>query len=114
MVNGFYAAYYTGEVGIGFAVLVLTDGTIMGADATGGMYDGSYTEKDDGSSISGKISVVVPAGTILVTGAPPQAQPYKFEFPINLSMDAVEKGQVVPLQLPTGSINVTIKRLRSM
>ncbi len=36
MTNGFYAFYYTGNIGSGFGILVLKDRLIAGADATGG------------------------------------------------------------------------------
>ncbi len=44
--EGFYAIYYTGTAGFGHAVLIFKDETITGADATGGIYDGSYSIGD--------------------------------------------------------------------
>lgn len=45
--QGFYAVYYTGVAGFGHAVLVFSDSVVTGADATGGVYDGSYTVGDN-------------------------------------------------------------------
>ncbi len=39
--QGFYAVYYTGVAGLGHAVLAITDSVVTGADATGGVYDGT-------------------------------------------------------------------------
>lgn len=40
--EGFYAISYEGTAGAGFGVIVLDTGELVGADAMGGEYDGTY------------------------------------------------------------------------
>lgn len=48
IVDGFCAMYYTGETRAGHAVFILKDGFISGADAMGGVLDGTYQIMQDG------------------------------------------------------------------
>jgi hypothetical protein len=57
--NGFYAVYYTGKAGSGFAIVVFKDGIIAGADASGGLYDGTYTISEDKHILEGTITMTV-------------------------------------------------------
>jgi hypothetical protein len=65
LVNGFYAAYLTGANGQGFAMLVFTDGKIVGVDATSSKFDGIYTNIPTGFSVTVSIS---PPNTPLING----------------------------------------------
>ena len=56
--NGFYAAYLTGTVGQGFAMLVFKDGTIVGVDSGGVKYDGTYTETGNGLAVKLNVSTM--------------------------------------------------------
>ena len=40
--NGIYAMYFTGAAGSGHAVFVMKDSVIVGADAIGGVLDGTF------------------------------------------------------------------------
>lgn len=108
--EGFYAIYYTGVGGFGHAVLVLRNGSIVGADAVGGSYDGIYSV-----STSGQLQINVDLhtlpGTTLVTG---QTNPQAFSQKIRADLPKnFDNGQPVPLQTPSGPINVIFKKLRS-
>jgi len=46
-IDGFYAAYLTATAGQGFALIECTHGRIVGADATGTVFDGEYTAAED-------------------------------------------------------------------
>jgi hypothetical protein len=81
--NGFYAVYYTGKTGSGFAVIVFKDGIITGADMSGGLYDGQYTISEDGRILEGTITLTVAPGVSLVTGAPVSHVSYTQQFPIS-------------------------------
>ena len=65
--NGIYVMYYTGVAGSGYTVFVMKDGVIVGADATGGLLDGTYTDVGDGN-LDVSVMLNAPAGTMLVTG----------------------------------------------
>lgn len=65
-INGFYAAYLSGTAGQGFAMIVFKNGTIVGVDALGSKYDGTYI--DTGNAISAKLKVSLPPNTLLIQG----------------------------------------------
>lgn len=110
--SGIYAIYYTGVAGSGFAVLVMTNGVIAGADPIGGTLDGTYRELDDGG-IEVAVNLTTPSGTSLVTGAvggnEPMTQQINGTFPANFA-----DGITLPVQTPTGPVNVIFKHLRDL
>ena len=110
-VEGFYSVYYTGVAGFGHSVLDITGGIVAGADATGGVYDGTYKLGEAGT-VSIEVSLTVPAGATLVTGQTLQqsySQTIKAELPANFA-----SGQHVPVQTPLGPVNAIFKKLRGM
>lgn len=109
--EGFYAVYYTGAAGFGHAVLAIRDGILSGADAAGGVYDGTYKLGEAGA-VSIEVTLTVPAGATLVTGQTlpsPYNQTIKAELPVNFA-----GGQPVPMQTPLGPVNAIFKKLRGM
>jgi len=106
--EGFYALYFTGVAGFGNAVLVLKDGVVTGADATGGVYDGKYSRT--GNKVDIEVILTVPAGATLVTGqslSSPLSQTITAKLP-----DSFTNGQPVAVQTPMGPVNVVFKKLR--
>ncbi|WP_347138846.1 hypothetical protein [Paracoccus sp. SSK6] len=106
--QGFYALYYTGVAGFGHAVIVMKDGTIVGADATGGTYDGTYEAVGDNIDI--RVDLTVPAGGTLVTGqslAQSMTQSITATLPMHFG-----NGQPVAVRTPMGPVNVIFKKLR--
>ncbi|NGP18431.1 hypothetical protein [Devosia aurantiaca] len=95
--DGFYAVYYTGQIGFGHAVLVLREGTIAGADVVGGVYDGFYKSEPD-NTIMVDIILTVPAGTTLVTGQTLTA-PHSQNIKANVAA-TFANGQTVALNTP--------------
>ena len=53
--------YFTGAAGSGHAVFVMKDSVIVGADAIGGVLDGTYKEIGDGN-LDVTITLEIPAG----------------------------------------------------
>lgn len=104
--------YFTGSAGSGHAVFVMMGGVITGADAVGGILDGTYKQAGDGH-LDVEVSLTVPAGARLVTGAVagenPLSQEIKARLPENLG-----DGKPVTVQTPTGPVNVIFKRLRDL
>lgn len=109
--DGFYAVYYTGQTGFGHAVLVLREGKIVGADVTGGVYDGTYTLEQN-HTVTVDIVLTVPAGTTLVTGQTLTA-PHSQNIKANI-VEAFANGQTVPLNTPMGPVNAIFKKLRDL
>ena len=110
MLDGFYAVFFTGKVSSGFAMIVLRNGIVTGADVSGGLYDGKYTLNADKLTVDGILKVTTPPGVGLVTGAPATQQTSIQEFPLSLPVDLHEK--TVQVQTPTGPINLKFMKIR--
>jgi hypothetical protein len=111
VLEGFYALYYTGRAGNGFAVIAIKDGIVTGADVTGGVYDGKYSINETKKIFEGKIKLTLPPGAFMVTGAPPSQEPSTQELPISLPLD-LDQGRHVQIQTSTGPVNIALKKLR--
>src|SRR5215467_10738836 len=108
--DGIYAMYFTGSVGSGFGLLILNNGIIAGADAVGGLYDGSYAPEEPGT-LSVNVRLTRPPGTTLVTGAAAGATTMVIDIPAKLP-ENFGNGQPLALKTPTGPINIIFKKLR--
>lgn len=109
--QGIYAMYFTGATGSGHAVFIMKDGVIAGADAVGGVLDGNYKESGDGIEVA--VSLTVPPGASLVTGAVAGQEPMTQEIKATLPANFAD-GNAVPVKTPTGPVNVIFKRLREI
>src|SRR4051812_25156704 len=65
-IEGFYSVYLTGKEGQGFALTVFTAGRVVGAGATGDIFDGKYSIRDNVISLS--LSVKTPPNRPLIQG----------------------------------------------
>jgi hypothetical protein len=108
--NGIYALYMTGGANVTFGLFLLKDGVIAGADAGGGLYDGTFTVRPDGSGADGKVTLVVPPATTLITGSVSDDW-RRLEVPLSLTKD-FDKGQPTLIHTPTGPVNVIFRKLR--
>lgn len=111
-IDGIYSVSYTGEIGNGFAIIVLSKGILVGADVGGGAYDGCYETKPDGSTIC-SATMTVPPGTWLVTGSNVINESYAMTFKAILPQEFLAPN-VVPLDLPTGRVNAFFRLLRRL
>jgi hypothetical protein len=93
-------------------MMVFFQGTIAGADMSGGSYDGTYHQTDDGGLV-GKVRMKVPAGVPLVTGTKPATEPYAVDFDISLPSDMGGEKPVL-LTLPTGRVNAIFRKVRDL
>lgn len=110
--EGIYAMYYTGHLGSGEGLLMLKSGVVAGADAIGGIYDGSYT-KEEGGTLNVHVRLTIPPGTALVTGGSAGQNPMVFEIPAQLP-ENFANGQAIALNTPTGPINIIFKKIRDL
>src|SRR5690349_2569612 len=85
LIDGFYAAYLTGSVGQGFAMLIFRQGTIVGVDVAGAKYDGTYSEEVNGFPVNLKVSL--PPNTLLVQGVSTGPQGDNSELDFRLPVD---------------------------
>ncbi len=64
--SALYMMRYLGATGLGFGSLYIGKGIILGSDAAGGQYHGTYTES--GGRMIATIILSMPNGGTLVTG----------------------------------------------
>lgn len=112
MLEGFYSITFRGASDWGMGMLILQKGQVVGSDAGGVQYDGTY--QDIGDSISINITMTVPPGVPLVQGIPARPQKYTVPIEATLSKHAIESSQPILLQLPPGPINVIFRQLRTL
>jgi hypothetical protein len=109
-IDGFYAGYFTGESGGGFAVFVFRSGQIAGADALGVEFAGSYHAEPKAQGYFGKVNVKAPSSAVLVQGltAGPNGLSYEVEFTLP---DNFLDHDYLTLQTPLGPVNLKLTRL---
>ena len=110
--EGIYTMYFTGRTGSSFGLLLFKNGTIAGADAGGGIYDGSYAV-EAGGMLDAKVRVILPEGGSLVTGAIAGPAPMILDIPVKLPAN-FGNGHALPVTTPTGPINIIFKKLRDV
>ena len=110
--NAIYAMYYTGGSGSGHAVFVMLDGTVSGADVTGGVLDGTYAIGDD-ERVSFDVTLIAPAGVTLVTGQTAGVDPIEQQISATLPL-GMGGGSPVQIHTPMGPVNVIFKKLRDL
>jgi hypothetical protein len=77
--SALYVMRYVGQTGTGTGVMYIGKGLVVGMDAAGNRYDGSYSES--GGRIRGNVTMSVQPGTVLVTGqVVPQAAYFELKI----------------------------------
>jgi len=109
--GGFYSAYFAGTAGNSFGVFVFKEGLIAGADAGGGKYDGIYEVSDDGKTITGSVSFIIPIGHQTITGAAATTEPISFDVPIKLPTE-INKNEVFRIETPAGPVNAKFEKIK--
>lgn len=111
MPEGFYSISFTGEAGSGFGILVFSRGVIVGADAAGATYDGTYTEPASGQGFDILVMMRAPAGVRPVQTGIPLTSPA--ELPIKASLSPqFDSGNPILLGTPLGPVNIVFKKIR--
>lgn len=112
MAKRLYAAYFTGAAGNALGVFYIGDGIIAGADAGGLKYDGTLTERADGS-LEGVVQFEVPSDTQLITGLEASG-PQKIATPVSLPRGFDDGVTVTLINTPVGPVNARFERLREL
>ena len=110
MREGIYKVDYAGEMGLGFALLVIETGMVVGADAMGGTYDGTYEWNERTATLDVDVEVRVPEGVQLVQGQMAPAGGLTFRASCSFSREAVK--EVVIARTEYGPVSVVIDLLR--
>jgi hypothetical protein len=112
-VNGFYAAYLTGNVGNSMALFIFQDGKITGVDVGGMHYDGIYEIDQSAAVLRGTMTYVIKPGGQLITGATAGSEPIKVSFPLELPVGLAD-GRVLAFSSPSGVVNARFEKLRDL
>lgn len=112
-IDGFYVAYFTGATGSSFGMFVFRDGLVVGADAGGGRYDGTYAVTAEGKQIEAVIKFTLPVGNFSITGATAQTEPISVEVPLKLPAE-FNRMDVHRIETPIGPINAKFDKVRGL
>lgn len=112
-IDGFYAAYLAGATGNSIAMFIFKDGTVVGADAGGGRYDGDYMATSDGKHIEAKVRFTLPIGNQSITGAAATMEPLAIEVPLRLPVE-FSRNDVHRIETPIGPINAKFDKIRGV
>lgn len=111
MREGFYKVDYQGLAGMGFAVLALDSEMVVGADFTGGIYDGSYKWNPQTECLDVDVTVQIPEGVQVVQG---QIAPEGgLKFNVKCSFSREPNNEVVEARSDLGNLLVRIQLLRA-
>ena len=97
--NEFYVAYLTGRAGTSILMIVISNGTIVGADISGMKYDGTIAQKPDGSGYTCTVVYVIPPGVPLITGTTPATEPKRIPLQFDLPVNFADK-RVITIETP--------------
>lgn len=112
MAGSIYLAYFAGITGNSMAMFFIGDGVLSGADIGGMLYDGTYTEAEDGSA-KGVVSLVVPAGSQLITGLRAEKEQI-LTVPVHFPPNFDDGNAISRIETPVGPIHARFQRLRSV
>jgi hypothetical protein len=108
-IEGVFAIAYGGNIGLGLAVIKVTDGQVFGHDFVGSKFTGTAVE-DDYGSIDFDVTMEVKPGVWLVQGTGPQELPHsrrlKHRFPRDFG-----DGKPQYIFLPPGMVTLMVKRV---
>ena len=112
-IDGFYAAYMTGETGQGFGLFVFQDGVIVGADPLGVKFDGSYETSESTESVSVLIQVDVPPNGTVIQGASSGPSGMRYAVRVVLQENSLNEDWI-RIQTPIGPVNLRLKKIRNL
>ena len=112
MLDGIFSITFRGRADWGTGLLILQNGVITGADASGALYDGSYQER--GPDVDVKLTLTVPPGVTLVQGTAAQPKQYSISSETTLPIREVLEEKAILLEFPPGPVNVIFRRLRAI
>ncbi|MFK0165621.1 hypothetical protein [Rhizobium sp. NPDC090279] len=111
--DGIYTAYLAGVTGNSFGMFLLNNGIIAGADAGGGIYDGTYTLSPDGLSWIGTIAFTLPPGGATITGQVATQEPLKINVPIKLPLNFTSS-DFIRIETPLSPLNARFVLVRTL
>lgn len=110
--DGFFLMTFTGAVGSGFGIIVLRNGTLVGADVGGATFDGTYSENPSTQTLTLQITMNAPAGMVPVQTGIPMASPTALSFNASVAKDDIGMERPTLIETPLGPVNVIFRKLR--
>jgi hypothetical protein len=107
--DGIYVGYFAGEAGNGLAMFVFREGVIVGVDANGTSFDGTYELIGDACRL--QVEVTIPPGGLTVQGVAVGDQSLTYSVETVMPVD-VSRLPYLTLPTPYGNVNVRLKKLR--
>jgi hypothetical protein len=107
IMSALYVMQYVGQIGTGAGAVYIGKGVIVGVDAGGGRYKGTYTEA--GGRMNGNATVLVPHGATMVTGQqlpPGTTLQLTIDWPANFA-----NGQPQPISIAGRQVQVTFEKI---
>lgn len=113
MLDGFYSGFMTSASGHGLVLFVFRNGVVVGVDAGGVRFDGTYRFDEAAHQFVGQMIVSVPPNTTLIQGATSGPEGMTYEVPFNLPHDFLSQ-PFIPVKTPLGSVNVRLEKVRDL
>lgn len=111
--EGFYAIGFAGVAEEGFGILVLDTDVIVGADVAGVKYDGTYEYNSRTEKLDISVTLTIPAGVGLVTGAPVAGIETQLSIVASIPADlAIKQDHYFQVSVGGRPVNVKMFKLR--
>ncbi|OCJ63477.1 hypothetical protein A6U97_13410 [Agrobacterium tumefaciens] len=112
MLDGFYVGYMSAD-GYGVVLFVFKGNNIVGVDAGGVKFDGSYTQDLTTNSFKGNITVDAPPNIDLIQGINTGPNGLKYEVPFSMPENFLE-APFIRVDTPFGPVNIKLEKLRDL
>jgi len=112
MIDGFYVGYMS-ATGYGVVLFVFSGGVIVGVDAGGVKFDGTYKQEPDTKAFEGTVKVNAPPNIDLVQGLNSGPQGLQYEVPFYLPPNFLE-APFIRVATPFGPVNIKLEKVRDL
>ncbi|HCH72309.1 MAG TPA: hypothetical protein DFK19_10300 [Ochrobactrum sp.] len=112
MLDGFYVGYMTAD-GYGVVLFVFRGASIVGVDAGGVKFDGTYAQDSVTKAYQGKIRVEAPPNIELVQGVNTGANGLSYEVPFSMPENFLE-APFIRVDTPFGPVHIKLEKLRDL
>lgn len=113
MIDGFYLGYMSAVGGYGVVLFVFKDNIIVGADAGGVKFDGTYTANEDDTTYKGSIRITAPANINLVQGQSTGSDGLTYSVDFSMPHNFLSQ-PFITVSTPFGNVNVKLEKIRDM
>lgn len=112
MLDGFYVGYMTSN-GYGVALFVFKDKNLVGADAGGVKFDGTFDQDPVTKSYRGKVVVNAPPNIDVVQGINTGPNGLVYEVPFSMPENFLD-APFIKVDTPFGPVNIKLEKLRDL